>query len=65
VLAADAPLPAPDPKTGDIKPARLITKTYRLEGNICRRLLPPNTPSPDEAHPAPELKKEKPGKRKR
>jgi hypothetical protein len=65
VLAADAPLPVPDPKTGDIKPARLITKTYRLEGNICRRLLPPNTPSPDEAHPVPELKKEKPGKRKR
>jgi SH3-like domain-containing protein len=71
VLAADAPTPTPDPPTsktpGLIRPARTITKTYRLEGNICRRLLPPNTPPPAEAHPAPESKKEKarPGRRKR
>jgi SH3-like domain-containing protein len=65
VLAADAPVPVPDPKTGEIKPARLVTKTYRLEGNICRRLLPPNTPAPDEAHPTPETKKEKQAKAKR
>ena len=71
VLAADAPLPTPDPQTsktpGEIKPAKLITKTYRLEGNLCRRLLPPNTAGPDEAHPAPEPKKEKQarGRRKR
>jgi len=67
VLAADAPMPVPDPKTGEIKPAKLVTKTYRLEGNLCRRLLPPNTPAPDEAHLTPETKKEKAtkGKRKR
>jgi SH3-like domain-containing protein len=70
VLAADAPPPVADPRTGEIKPGEgkpgaLITKTYRLEGNICRRLLPPNTPAPEEAHPAPEPKKEKAGKRKR
>ena len=65
VLAADAPQPTPDPKTGEIKPAKTITKTYRLEGNICRRILPPNTPPPEEAHPTPEPKKEKAGKRKR
>ena len=64
VLAADAPLPQPDPKTGEIKPAKLVTKTYRLEGNLCRRLLPPNTPAPDEAHPTPEPKKEKQAKGK-
>ena len=65
VLAADTPVPAPDPKTGELKPAKLVTKTYRLEGNICRRLLPPNTPAPDVAHPTPEPKKEKAAKGKR
>lgn len=64
VLAADAPQPVPDPKTGEIKPTKTVTKTYRLEGNLCRRLLPPNTQGPDLAHPAPEPKKEK-GKKKR
>jgi hypothetical protein len=69
VLSADEPVPVPDPKTGEIrpgegKPGALITKTYRLEGNLCRRLLPPNTPTPDEAHPVPEPKKEKQNKRK-
>jgi SH3-like domain-containing protein len=59
VLSADAPQPVPDPKTGEIKPAKTVTKTYRLEGNICRRILPPNTQSPAEAHPAPEPNKEK------
>ena len=59
VLAGGAPIPTPDPKTGEIKPAKVVTKTYRLEGNICRRILPPNTPAPEEAHPVPELKKEK------
>jgi hypothetical protein len=64
VLSADAPQPVPDPKTGEIKPAKTITKTYRLEGNICRRILPPNTPPPAEAHPAPEPKKEKKGRKR-
>jgi hypothetical protein len=64
VLAGGAPQPVPDPTTGEIKPAQTITKTYRLEGNICRRLLPPNTQAPEEAHPAPEPKKEKKGRRR-
>jgi hypothetical protein len=64
VLSADAPPPVPDPKTGEIKPAKTVTKTYRLEGNICRRILPPNTPPPAEAHPQPEPKKEKKAKGK-
>ncbi|HEX5282616.1 MAG TPA: SH3 domain-containing protein [Bryocella sp.] len=64
VLSADAPQPVPDPKNGAIKPAKTVTKTYRLEGNICHRILPPNTPPPAEAHPAPEPKKEKKGRRR-
>jgi SH3-like domain-containing protein len=65
VLSAAAPIPTPDPVTGLIKPAQLIDKTYRLEGNICRRILPPNTPAPPEAHPAVDETKEKSGKGKK
>jgi len=69
VLAAGAPQPVPDPPTsktpGEIHPASVVTKTYRLEGNICRRLLPPNTQPPAEARPVPETKKEKPSRRRR
>lgn len=59
VLAADAPTPQPDPTTGLIKPAKVITKTYRLEETICHRILPPGQPPPDEAHPEPEKEKAK------
>jgi hypothetical protein len=59
VLAASAPIPAPDPVTGLVQPAELITKTYRLEGNICRRILQPGTPAAEEAHPVPEAAKDK------
>ena len=41
VLAADAPPVVPDPTTGIIVPGQTIDKTYRLEGNIVRRLAPP------------------------
>ena len=61
VLAADAPLPTPDAVTGQIKPGRTIAKTYRLEGNICRRILPPGFPPPAEAHPNPEPEKKAKG----
>ncbi len=57
VLAADQPIPTPDPTTGLIKPGRTIAKTYRLEGNICRRILPPGTQPEPEAHPEPEVLK--------
>ncbi len=53
VLAADQPIPNPDPTTGLIHPGRLISKTYRLEGNICRRRLPPGQQPEPEAHPDP------------
>jgi hypothetical protein len=58
VLAADAPTPAPDPKTGLIVPAKTIAKTYLLEGNLCRRLLATGETPPAEAHPVAEVKKE-------
>ncbi len=64
VLAADQALPTPDPTTGLIKPGRLIEKTYRLEGNICRRLIAPNTQPPAETHPEAETRKPE-GKRRR
>ncbi|HSU18906.1 MAG TPA: SH3 domain-containing protein [Acidobacteriaceae bacterium] len=65
VLSADAPPPQPNPSTGVVTPGKTITKTYRLEGNLCRRLLPPGTPPPTEAHPAPEPEKEKKGRHRR
>jgi hypothetical protein len=57
VLAGDQPIPTPDPVTGLIKPGKTIDKTYRLEGNICRRLIAPGSPPPLEAHPSPEVAK--------
>lgn len=63
VLPADAPAVVPDPTTGAIKPSRTIEKTYRLEGNVVRRVLPAGTTPPEEAHPEPE--EEKPGKHRR
>ena len=60
VLAANQPIPAPDPTTGLIKPGRTIAKTYRLEGNNCHRILPPTplpipkpTPTPNPRKPPP------------
>jgi hypothetical protein len=65
VLAADAPPVVPDPETGAMKPTKLITKTYRLEGNLVRRILAPGTVQEDEAHPVAEEKKDKKGKKRR
>ena len=60
ILPAGAAPVTPDPITGAIVPGPTITKTYRLEGNILHRLLPPGTTAPDEAHPEPvEDKKDK------
>jgi hypothetical protein len=56
VLAAGEPEPVADATTGELKPGKTIAKTYRLEGNICRRLLQPGTKAPDEAHPVMEKK---------
>ena len=59
VLPADAPAVVPDKVTGAIVAPRTIAKTYRLEGNITRRLLAPNTLPPDEFHPYPIAEKKK------
>ena len=57
VLPADAAPVVPDKVTGAILAPRTIAKTYRLEGNVTRRLLPPNTTAPDEFHPYPVAEK--------
>ncbi len=64
VLSGDVPVPSPDPVTGLVKPGRTVLKTYRLTGNITQRILPPNVPPPDEAHPEPVEEKVK-GRRRR
>jgi len=64
VLAADAGPVIPDPVTGMMTPGRMIEKTYRLEGNIVRRIQPPGAPKDELAHPAPEVKKDKKGKKR-
>lgn len=64
VLAANAGQPVLDPETGEIKPGQVIQKTYRLEGNIVRRLDAPGTPKEDEAHPVAEEKRAKARKKR-
>jgi hypothetical protein len=65
VLAGDAGPVVPDPVTGMIKPGRTIAKTYRLEGNLVRRVAAPGYKDEPEAHPVAEVKKDKVGKKKR
>jgi hypothetical protein len=65
VLAADAATPVPDATTGIITPGRTITKTYRLEGNLVRRVAPPGSKDEPEAHPVAGVKKAKAAVRKR
>jgi len=55
VLPADVATPVPD-ANGELKPARTIAKTYRLEGNVCRRVLPPGVQPPPEAKAPMETK---------
>jgi len=57
VLTEDAGPVVPDPVTGAIVPGKTILKTYRLEGNLVRRVIQPGTPTGGEAHPAPEPEK--------
>ena len=64
VLTADAGPVVPDPTTGIITPGPTIEKTYRLEGNLVRRLAPPGYHDAPEAHPKAEEKKEKKGRRR-
>jgi SH3-like domain-containing protein len=57
VLADDSGPVIPDPVTGAIVPVKTIEKTYRLEGNVARRIIAPGTPTRGEAHPEPVEKK--------
>jgi SH3-like domain-containing protein len=59
VLADDANPVIPDPVTGAIIPGKTVLKTYRLEGNLVRRVIAPGTTAPDEAHPQPLTEKKK------
>jgi hypothetical protein len=65
VLAAEAPDVVPDPVSGAVVPGKTVVKTYRLEGNLVRRILQPGMPAPMEAHPAPPEKKAVVAKKKR
>jgi len=49
----------PDPATGMVTPGRTIAKTYRLEGNLVRRVAAPGSKDEPEAHPVAEEKKAK------
>ena len=64
VLAADAPPVKPDPATGAMVPTKTVTRTFRLEGNLVRRIGGSVPADMDPiAHPEPvEAKK---GKRRR
>ena len=59
VLSADAPVVIPDPVTGAIVPGKTNLKTYRLEGNLVRRVLEPGSTAPMDAHPEPAADKKK------
>jgi hypothetical protein len=65
VLAAAAGPVVPDPVTGMMKPGRTIAKTFRLEGNLVRRIQAPGNHDEDEAHPVAEVKKDKGAKKKK
>jgi hypothetical protein len=64
VLAGDAGAVVPDAVTGMVKPGRTIAKTYRLEGNLVRRVAAPGAKDEAEAHPVAEVKKGKVGKKR-
>ena len=55
VLPADVPTPVPN-SNGELKPARTIAKTYRLDGSSCKRVLPPGAQPPAQAKPPEETK---------
>lgn len=59
VLSEDAPVVIPDPVTGMMVPTKTNLKTYRLEGNLVRRVIQPGTTPPGDAHPEPVSEKKK------
>jgi hypothetical protein len=59
VLSDEAGPVIPDPVTGAVVPGKTVTKTYRLEGNLVRRIWQPGVTAPGEAHPEPVTEKKK------
>jgi hypothetical protein len=59
VLSDEAGPVVADPVTGAVVPGKTVTKTYRLEGNLVRRVLPPGVTAPGQAHPEPVVAKNK------
>jgi len=64
VLTAAAAPVIPDPESGAIVPGATVAKSYRLEGNVIRRLSSPGETPVEEAHPAPVSDKNKKDKKK-
>jgi hypothetical protein len=65
VLSDEAGPVVPDPVTGAIVPGKTILKTYRLEGNLVRRVIQPGTPTGGEARPGPAAEKKVAAKAKK
>ncbi|MGH9597656.1 MAG: SH3 domain-containing protein, partial [Edaphobacter sp.] len=70
VLSDEAGPVIPDPVTGVIVPGKTVLKTYRLEGNVVRRVIAPGAPAGGEAHPEKTVERKKnedkkPARRKR
>jgi hypothetical protein len=67
LLTADSPPVVPDPTTGIMVPAKTVTQTFRLEGNLIRRVSAPGAQPQALAHPDPiedkKDRKSKPHKR--
>jgi len=59
VLSADSSVVIPDPITGAITPGKTNLKTYRLEGNLVRRVQSPRETGSMDAHPEPVAEKKK------
>jgi hypothetical protein len=59
VLSDEAGPVIPDPVTGAIVLGKTILKTYRLEGNLVRRVIASGTPTGGEARPEPTAEKKK------
>ncbi|MBB5342824.1 SH3 domain-containing protein [Tunturibacter empetritectus] len=59
VLSDEAGPVVADPVMGTIVPGKTVLKTYRLEGNLVRRVIQPGTTAPGEVHPEPVSEKKK------
>ena len=63
MLTADAGPIALDPATGEVRPGKTISQTFRLEGSLVHRV-GPVVEADAVAHPEPEEEKKKKGKRR-